>query len=103
MPGITDWFVIGGRWSGILATKTLSPKRNHYKEFGYEDDALLLTKNLYDTYLHPFERHVRRTDYFRTYHCGGFSRVGSFIDLDNELLSQDFVFRKWLVIADCHS
>ena len=103
MPGITDWFVVGGRWSGILSSGTLDPLRNHYQELGYEDDALLLTTKLYDTYLQPFERHVRRTDHFRTYHCGGFTRMGSFVDLDNELLSDDFIYRKWLIVTDCHS
>jgi len=102
MPGITDWFVIGGRWSGILATKTLSPTRNHYQYLGYKDDALLLTKNLYDEYLKIFEKKLRKGG-FRTYHCGGFTRAGSFVDLDNELLTEDFIYRKWLVVADCHS
>jgi hypothetical protein len=55
--GIADWFVIGGRWSGLLADISAEAfaGRDRYAEFGAEDDAMLLTTALYDRFLAPYQ------------------------------------------------
>ncbi len=103
LPGITDWFVIGGRWSGMLSPRNLDSKRNRYKKYGYEDDALIVTGSLYDKNLKCFEKKLRNDNTFNAYYCDSFTREGSYADLDNELLSRDFVGLKWLVLVACHS
>ena len=131
---LCDWFVIGGRWSGMLAQSVIGgafkdavcarfpelvrdwyPQslvdkhgdeldalwRNHggiglspytrsgYEEFGYPDDAVLLTQGLYDAVLSD--------------HAGqSLDRVG-YADLDGEELCPEFVGRKWLVVIYYHN
>jgi hypothetical protein len=131
---LCDWYVIGGRWSGLLAEITLgdayknevrgrfpelagqwyypsvierhaaeldalwqahggagpSPyTRSGYEELGYDDDALLLTDQLYDALLIEHEgASVNRPDY---------------ADLNNEELERSFIGRKWLVVVDYHN
>jgi hypothetical protein len=45
-----DWFVIGGRWSGVLSGEPVSP-RDSYCDIGYEDDAAILTEPLWDKFV----------------------------------------------------
>ena len=103
MPGMNDWAVVGGRWSGMLSNGELDPTRDPYRDLGYENDALLLTKDLYAKYLQCFEQKLQRTGRNQTHYLGQYDRMGGFVDLDNELLSQDFICRKWLVLVDVHS
>lgn len=47
---IADWFVIGGRWSGLfteLLTGEEQPNRDAYENEGYPDDSIILTEELY--------------------------------------------------------
>lgn len=43
-----DWYVVGGRWSGVLgkASEAEKEKRDAYKQDGYPDDAQPLTAEL---------------------------------------------------------
>jgi hypothetical protein len=43
-----DWYVVGGRWSGVLGktTEAEQEKRDAYKQDGYPDDAQPLTAEL---------------------------------------------------------
>ena len=119
---ISDWFVIGGRWSGLLAETTFgdayktaaagqdgakldalwrehggagpSPiNRDSYDELGYPDDAMPLTPELYASLLSAYEGHDMFGDWS---HC-------EFVDLDFEALKPDFAGRKWLVVVDYHN
>lgn len=130
---LCDWFVIGGRWSGMLAKITIGPSykdavhacfpelasgwwpesvaekngaaldaiwqshggtgpspytRTGYEDFGFPDDAAILTQALYAALLTEYE---------------GQSATSGYADLDGEELSTDFVARKWLVVVDYHN
>ena len=95
---VCDWFVIGGRFSGILTRfakpTTLSHKqRGIHRDFGYADDAMLLDQTLYLRLLAQYEGRAvgRRMDQL------------AFLDLDGERVSPEFVQRKWVVVVDYHS
>ena len=62
-------------------------QRDSYEEDGYEDDAMLLTKELYDNLLKEYEGTVESE-----YHA----------DLDNEEISRDMIGKKWIVVVDYH-
>lgn len=88
--GVADWFVIGGRFTGELAE--IGPHeylaRDHGAKLGYEDDALLLTSDLYEEYLEQYEE---------------WSNVDrEYVDLEGEELDRSFISRKWLVVVDYH-
>jgi len=40
-----DWYVVGGRWSGLLSKKQ-DEERDGYQELGYDDDAVQITPEL---------------------------------------------------------
>ena len=60
--GKCDWFVIGGRWSGILTqalgqipiqdTRKKTSQRDTYNHLGYDDDSMVLTRKLLDGLQH---------------------------------------------------
>lgn len=132
---VCDWFVIGGRWSGQLATdidwyeealkickkgpneqyltladtenkenKKLLQKaweqkglsglhpilRDNYNDFGYEDDCMLVTQEIYDKYLKEYEGQSE-------------SDNGDFFDLDGDPVSPDFINNKYICVVDYHS
>jgi len=152
----SDWFVIGGRWSGFLSEHTwakevvaqieqmeveinrpdgvqvyargqsggppdmvaareelqrkaeaayseaipdeyrdkgLKYDRDTYQEYGYEDDALIVTQPIYDALLAQYEGH----DLFRD--KDGDPR---FVDLDWDDVGEAFVGTKWLIVVDAH-
>jgi hypothetical protein len=62
-------------------------QRDTYKADGYEDDAMLLSEELYNVLLTEF-RGQHRSEYH--------------VDLDGEDVSPEMVGRKWLVVADYH-
>ena len=63
-------------------------QRDTYKTYGYEDDAMLLTQELYDTLLHEYAG----------------QRVSEYhADLDGEDVSPEMVGGKWLVVVDYHN
>jgi hypothetical protein len=131
---LCDWFVIGGRWSGLLTATVMggafthtvrarfpdmdrewlpqsvidthatdldaiwqslggngpSPyTRSSHEDFGYPDDAMLVTQPLYAALLaeHEGESVVR----------------DSYADLDGDELQPNFVGRKWVVVVDYHN
>ena len=141
--GVSDWFVIGGRWSGVLswwswghalyewmkteerkagvqvwgawykdAEKTRIQKklerrftrrwrtaappefrdipinRDTYRADGYEDDAMLLTPELYDALLKTYE---------------GQDESEHHADLEYEPVSPTMVGKKWVVVVDYHT
>ena len=60
-----------------------------YHGRGYEDDAKIITKELYDTYLKEFE-----SDWYKDgeHH----------VDIDYDPVSPDFIGKKWIVVVDYH-
>jgi hypothetical protein len=62
-------------------------QRDTYQVYGYEDDAMLLSQELYDALLHEYAGQQQSE-----YHT----------DLDREDISPEMVGRKWLVVVDYH-
>jgi hypothetical protein len=67
--------------------KDIPYQRNTYKEDGYEDDAMILTQDIYDDLLEEFE---------------GSEDSEEHADLDFQAVSPDMVGRKWVVVVDYH-
>jgi hypothetical protein len=136
--GYADWFVIGGRWSGVLTLCLLNQEkvnkvqkefeethgwwlggtehvtedqrreqmraifyrefpdftgdmpywRNQYEAYGYEDDAMVLTQELYDALLKAYE---------------GQDESENHADLEYEPVSPAMVGKKWVVVVDYHT
>jgi hypothetical protein len=62
-------------------------QRDTYQAYGYEDDAMLLSQELYDALLQEYAG-----EQVSEYHT----------DLDREDISPEMVGRKWLVVVDYH-
>lgn len=140
----SDWFVIGGRWSGQLTELRLDQNRwnafqtecenqklgwpsrgdpegekrakahnlflsffpefdgeppiwrDQYRPLGYEDDAQVLDKTLYE-FLLTLKGYVQVGDDLYDGSC--------FVDLDDAYteLSQDSIGKKWCIVVDFHS
>jgi hypothetical protein len=115
---LCDWFVIGGRWSGLLSQTLIgdayraaagdqhgaaldaiwsrhggpgpSPdNRDNYEQLGYPDDAMIVSEALYDALLAENE--------------GIDSDCQHYADLDGDEVSRGFIGRKWLVVVDYHN
>jgi hypothetical protein len=126
--GYGDSFCIGGRWSGLLTdhkydlwelygppggakpneliTESLAPR----VFLGHEDDAQVVTKELYDRFLKQWEERAEgvvpgREDiedgFFVREHDDGHGYDG-FLDIEDEPVDVDFIRRKWLVVVDLH-
>jgi hypothetical protein len=67
--------------------------RGSYEQHGYDDDAQLLTRELYAALLAEYEGEPHHRD---GCHC-------RFLDLDDEPIDDTFIGRKWLVAVDYHS
>jgi hypothetical protein len=109
--GWGDWFVIGGRWSGELTRRLGGSDAggNQQDELGLDDDAQVVTPELYDACLKDFEGESEV--------CPMWMPNGSpgFIDLDSDDLSPETHIAhaagkvgaddpvKWLVVVDLHS
>jgi hypothetical protein len=63
-------------------------QRDTYKADGYEDDAMLLTQELYDSVLTEYE---------------GREASDHHADLDRDDVSPAMIGRKWLVVVDYHN
>jgi hypothetical protein len=61
--------------------------RNQYEAYGYEDDAMVLTKELYAALLKPYE---------------GQDESEHHADVEYEPVSPAMVGKKWLVVVDYH-
>ena len=68
--------------------KGLVYMRDTYGSFGYADDAMIITPELYDIFLKSYES-LDQSE-------------GEYVDLDWEIVSSDFIHTKWLVVADYH-
>ena len=135
---LCDWFVIGGRWSGLLAETLIGEKfraavvarfpemakgywpeslivthrdeldaiwrnyggcgpspytRDGYDMLGNSDDAMPLTRKLYDALLVPYEGESLVLE----------GHHGQYLDLDDDPLQPDAIGHKWLVVVDYHS
>ncbi|HVS34964.1 MAG TPA: hypothetical protein VMS17_05240 [Gemmataceae bacterium] len=131
---VCDWFVIGGRWSGLLAEQPLGQDyqdafraefpqiaeggypatlinkhraglnglwrrfggredhpatRSNYRPLGYDDDAMLIDRIRYESFLKPFIGSDAEDNF-------------EFADLDSEPVAESFIGRKWLVVIDFH-
>lgn len=72
------------------AYKGIPIQRNTYKEDGYEDDAMLLTQELYDELLKAYEAD-QSTD--SDHHA----------DLDYDAVAPAMIGAKWIVVIDYHT
>jgi hypothetical protein len=89
---VCDYFVIGGRWSGLFQSAPPDPAVDEDATLGHPADARPLTTALYDEWLAEFvgQSLVRDEE-----HC-------RFVDLEDEPLSRRTIGRKWLVVVDYH-
>jgi len=74
--------------------KGLVYTRNTYGEFGYEDDAVIVTEELYNIFLKPYEGLDEKFIY---------PLEPEYFDLDGDGVHPRFIQTKWLVVADYHS
>ena len=99
--GKADWFVIGGRWSGIL-TDLLAPRnedgsinycnrQNQYDALGAEDDAMILTEELADALIKEYAQEGECVEFYDTddYEEYNISEIKNHIG-------------KWIVVVDYH-
>jgi hypothetical protein len=79
-----------GLWDAAAprAFRGIPIQRDTYKDDGYEDDAMLLTQELYNALLVEYAGQKESE-----YHA----------DLEYEDVSPEMVGRKWLVVVDYHS
>jgi hypothetical protein len=129
---ICDWFVIGGRWSGLLRETVMGDAyrekfRERFTEFtGYyspdrvkeraEDLNVLwhefggsgpssLNRDSYRE--HGYEDDVMPLDRTLYKHLltkyAGQCWCESFVDLDDEDVDETFIGRKWIAVVDYHS
>ena len=70
------------------AYKGIPYQRDTYQDNGYEDDAMLLTRELYDALLKEYEG-KEESDYHA--------------DLEYEAVSPEMIGKKWLVVVDYHN
>ena len=77
-------------WDAVapLAFLGIPIQRDTYKADGYEDDAMILSQELYDGLLKEYE-----DEDTSEYHT----------DLDRDPVSPEMIGRKWLVVVDYHT
>jgi hypothetical protein len=85
--GMADWFVIGGRWSGYLSHHE-GEERNQYDEDGAEDDAMVVTEQIYDEFLKEYEDNCQGEYY---------------VSIEDEKLARHIIGKYWVVVTDYHS
>ena len=68
--------------------RAIPVNRDTYKEDGYEDDAMILTQELYDLLLKPYEGQEDSEEH---------------ADLEYDPVSPDMVGTKWVVVVDYHA
>ena len=66
--------------------------RDTYNELGYEDDAMIVDKELYKTFLKEWEGED----------IGNELEV-CYVDLDYDCVDKDMIGKKWIVVVDYHS
>ena len=87
--GLCDWYTVGGRFTGELSK--IGPGdllgRDQGAPLGYDDDAMLVTPELYDRYLADHEEYPDES---------------RFADFEHEPVTRAFIGTKWLVVVDYH-
>jgi len=71
-----------------VAYRGIPYDRDNYEHYGYEDDAMLLTQELYDALLKEYEGTEDSE-----YHA----------DLEYDPIAPSMVGKKWLVVVDYHN
>lgn len=85
---ICDWFTCGGAWSGYL----IGLDSRSENDYGEEYDAQLVTEEIYDRSLAPYEGQIVAYE----------DDALAFVDLDQEEVSRDFIGTKFVTIVDYH-
>ena len=80
-------------WQAHGGTGKSPYTRNSHAELGQPDDAMLLTRELYDAMLAGYESESFVMDDF---HC-------KYLDLDKEPLRPEAIGQKWIVVVDYHN
>lgn len=87
------WESVGGKGENPY-------NRDSYNHGGFEDDAMIVDKTLYEKLLKEFEGEYKggktwgdKNEYFDLH----------FVDLDDEEVSKEFIGKKWIVVVDYHS
>lgn len=80
-------------WQSHGGTGASPYTRNDGHDLGHPDDAMLLTRELYDALLAPYEGESLVTD---VSHC-------EYVDLHDDPLQGDAIGSKWLVVVDYHN
>lgn len=79
----------------IYKDKGLIYDRNTYDHYGYEDDAMIVTEELYEKILKEHEgwseNEYRELDGV------------NYVDLEYDCVSREFIGSKWVVVVDYHS
>ena len=73
--------------------KGLDYDRDTYLDLGYEDDAMLLTHELYDSLLAEYAGDFITHSQYSV----------AFVDLDYDPLAPELVNKEWLVVVDAHT
>ena len=80
-------------WREYGGTGPSAFNRSGYEQLGYDDDAVLLTADLYRALLAGYAGEAGCRN---AWQC-------EFTDLDDEPLHESFAGRKWLVVVDYHN
>ena len=87
--GRCDYFVIGGCWSGVLSNIEDDPERNIHQDYGYDDDAMILTKLL----LKDLKKENKDVLCFIP---------STYEELVIDALNKDHIDEYWIVVVDYH-
>jgi hypothetical protein len=68
--------------------------RNEFRDYGYDDDAMVVTKELYNYYLKEYEGLAFKIDKE--------SESLQFVDLNGKKVDSSYIGGKWLLIGDYH-
>lgn len=88
----SDWFVIGGRWSGELSgvgekNGCKKASSDSYQKLGYEDDAAIVDEEIYEELLKGYE---------------GTPDSDEHADYEYDVVSPEIIGKKWVVVVDYH-
>jgi hypothetical protein len=85
---VFDWFKFSRRGISFIFEK--------YKLTGSDDNAVILTRDLYDEVIKVFENYTIE----KNTEC---NIKWNHVDLDNEKVSPDFIGKKWFVLVNIHA
>ncbi len=75
--------------------------RDSYNNRGYEDDAMIVTKELYKIFLKQWKD--KDEGYKDKLYDGHSWKELYFVDLDGDCVDEKFVGKKWIVVVDYHT